>query len=259
MRIDRRFPACMAAFSFVLPLGASIIPAVTDEELVKGADMIFAGQVVRVDYRKAGFRTILDAPLPHTFVTFQVETLLKGKYTGTSNQFTMRLLGGPDTASARFMTVEGCPDFDIGERGIIFVRRNERSICPITGWGQGRFRIVDGALYNDSGREVWLTPQKRLAAGLKRDLAEVKTHNRGGNVFAYRVSGPNNSEGSPVTRPMQGTRLTVTGFLNYISGLVNTLYTASDLSRLEAVNSADPNRAFYMKQPSEVGDPALQK
>jgi hypothetical protein len=162
-----RLAAVLAAFCCVAPVVASSIPPVTEEDLVRKSELIFQGVVMRIDHRKAGFRTTGDATLPHTFVTFQVERILKGKHTGSSSQFTLRQLGGPDYSIARFLEVEGCPDFDIGERAVVFVRRNERGICPMTGWSQGKFRIVNGSLFNDSGREVWLTKFERIIAAAR--------------------------------------------------------------------------------------------
>ena len=49
------------------------------------------------------------------------------------------------------------------------MRGNEKALCPVAG-DQGRFRIVNGSLFSDSGREVWLTPQKKLSLGPIRDL-----------------------------------------------------------------------------------------
>lgn len=244
----------LAAIWFVLPATATTIPKVTDQDLVRGADLIFQGVVTRIDHRKSAFRTQTDAVLPHTFITFQVERILKGRHTASSSPFTMRHLGGPDSSTSRYLQVKGCPTFDVGERVVIFVRLHERSICPIVGWSQGRFRIVNGAIFNDSGREVWLGPQRTLSFGPKHDLAEVRTHHRGGNVYMHRVSSPPKSEGPAVAPPTQGTRLSVAAFLNYIGGLVTSLHTTAELARLAPVRSAAPDEPFYMQQPSDVGD-----
>jgi hypothetical protein len=57
---------------------------------------------------------------------------------------------------------------------------------------------------------------------------------------------------------MPGTRLSVAAFLNYIAGLVSSLHTPTELSRLAAVKSADRDAPFYMQQPSDVGDPGTR-
>jgi hypothetical protein len=231
----------------------------TDQDLVKAAELIFQGVVVRIDNRIARFRTPSEAPLPHVFITFQVERILKGKHTGQSNLLTLRFLGGPDVAARKFVRVEGCPDFDIGERVVMFVRRNERSVCPVVGWSQGRFRIVADGIFSDRGREVWLRPAGTLALGAERDLAEARTHHRGGNIFARRFDGGGPSESGAGEPSMTGTRLTPAGFLNLIAKMVSVLHTPSQLSMLPPVKSAAPDEPFYFTQPRAVGDSAPQK
>lgn len=250
--------AVFLAFLVTRPLSATTILPLTDQELVKKTDLIFQGVVVRIDNRRSRFRTASEAAVPHTFVTFRVERILKGKHTGQSNLFTLRFLGGPDSAARRFMRVEGCPDFDIGERVVLFVRRNERSPCPIAGWSQGRFRIINGEIFSDTGREVWFSPAGLLAFGPEHNLREVRTHHRGGNIFAYRVDGGGSSEGGAVQR-MAGTRLSSTGFVNLVSKMVGALHTSAELSRLIAVTSMDPDEPFYFAQPRAVGNSAAQR
>jgi hypothetical protein len=251
--------AVVLALWWPVRLIGSSAPTLADEELVKRAELIFLGVVTRVDYRMSTLRTSADAKWPHTFVTFQTEKILKGKHTGLSNLFTLRLTGGVDL-NGRFLRLEGCPDFDIGERVVLFVRRNERAFCPVAGWGQGRFRIVDGALFSETAREVWLSPSpSRLLLGPRRDLTEERVHQRGGNVYTTRVRGPKNPEALATTPAMIGTRLSVAAFANYVASVVNRVHTSLELSSLPPVRSAAIDQPFYVSTLSDVGDPAPPK
>lgn len=237
----------LAAFTLTLfptILMATSLNPLTDTELVRKADLIFQGVVTRVDYRMSTILTTGDVQLPHTFVTFHVERVLKGKYSGTSSQFTLRLTGGSNPIAKRFMRLEGCPDFDIGERVVLFVRQNQHALCPLAGWAQGRFRIVNDAVFSDSGREVWLTAQSTLVLGPRRALAEVRTHHRGGGIYAYRVASSDVSETSVTLPPMTGTRLTLSTFISYVSWRVKTSHTTSELSLLPPVTSANSEQQF---------------
>jgi hypothetical protein len=260
-------PAKTAALMLAFLMACAAIPAakgtgilsMKEDELVKGAELIFQGYVAKIDRRISSLRTTQDARLPHTFVTFQVERVLKGRLTDTSGRFTLRLMGGPDPAAARFLQVEGCPDFDMGERVVLFVRRNGLSICPVVGWAQGRFRIAEGALFSETGREVWLTAQNKLALGRKQELEEVRTHHRGGNVYSHIVDGPNKVEGAEPQPAPRGTRLGVSAFLNRIIARVTALHSASELAAMPAVKSAAPDQPVYVAQPAATGGGARQE
>jgi hypothetical protein len=267
VRRDRRHAAAcvvatatvLAALSWPARIAGSTAPPLSDEELVKRAELILQGVVARVDYRMSTVRTSADARWPHTFVTFQVERILKGRHTGLSNLFTLRLTGGANATAGRFMRLEGCPDFDVNERVVLFVRRNERALCPIAGWGQGRFRIADGQVFSEPGREVWLAPSNRLLFGPRHDLPEERIHHRGGSVYATRVRGPRGAEGGTSPQSVAGVRLSLPGFLDYVSSVVKRVHSALELSSLPAVTSASPDRPFYVAPLGAVGDPAPQK
>jgi hypothetical protein len=239
----------------VSPVGATIVNPVTDEQLVKNAELIVQGVVTKIEHRISDGESRSHAQLPHTFVTFYVEKILKGSIAGPSNQFNLRFLGGPNHKRKRFLRVEECPLFNVGERGVLFVRRNERHICPLVGWMQGRFRIIGAnEIFNDNGREVWLTTEKKLAFGKAHPLSEVLTHQRGPNVFARKVSSEKQPEEPvPPPPPIQGTRLSADGFLAFIAGLVSILHTPEELANLPPVKSANPGQPFYFTQPRAVG------
>lgn len=229
-------------------LGATSLDPLTDTELVKSAELIFQGVVTRVDYRMSTVATTTDAYVPHTFVTFRVERVLKGRFTGTSTQFTMRLTGGSNPAAKRFMRLEGCPNFDIGERVVLFVYRNERALCPMAGWAQGRFRIVNDLVFSDSGREVWLTPQNALALGPRRDVAEARTHHRGGGIYAHHMMSTETAESSPPLPPVTGTRLNLSALINYLTWRITSSHTPTELSLLPRVTSSAPDYPFFVSQ-----------
>lgn len=243
--------------SFLSPAEATVLTPVTERQLVKEAELIFRGVVTQVDYRLSSKPTKENARLPHTFVTFTIEQILKGKVSPPTSMITLRFLGGPHPKKRkRFLTVDECPLFDVGERGILFVRHNEQHICPIVGWAQGRFRIVaPDELFSDDGRELWLaSSQGPLRVGMAHPLPEVLMHWRGTDVFTQRVFDTNQPEEPlPPPQPPPGSRLTATGFLSFISYLVSILHTPEELANLPPVKSANPDLPFSFKKPAAVG------
>jgi hypothetical protein len=73
-----------------------------------------------------------------TKVTFNVNQALKGNPGAT---FTLEFLGG--TVGEQSLTVEGVPQFQPGERYIIFAESPDKAVvCPILGLDQGALHVV---------------------------------------------------------------------------------------------------------------------
>jgi hypothetical protein len=88
-----------------------------------------------------------DGRFPFTFVTFDVERVLKGFV--RTRHLTLRLQGG--VLGDEEVVIHGMPRFDTGERYLLFVYGNGVTASPILGWIQGQYRF---AREPRSGREV---------------------------------------------------------------------------------------------------------
>ncbi len=130
-------------------------------DLLTRADLVFAGTVVGIESKQSDVVDATDAKLPHTFVTFAIEDVVKGSSTA-GKLVTLRFLGGPDD-KGRVLEVSGVPQFALGDRDLLFARTD--AICPLVGWEGGRLRLVRGAVYDALGNELWLAPDGRFVAG----------------------------------------------------------------------------------------------
>ena len=112
---------------------ATSFDPVTFDDLVTQADVIFVGDVVDVHpyLLQTRERTIVK-----TRVTFRVDDPLYGT---TSLVEAFDFLGGetPDLG----MRVAGMPAFTVGDRRVVFARR-DRSINPIVGFTQGLMKVA---------------------------------------------------------------------------------------------------------------------
>lgn len=132
--------ACLAAAALVLVPAAramSVIPP-TFTELVTEADTVVRGVVTQV--RSEEF----DSPQGrgvHTFVTLRVEHALKGT---PGDTVTIRFLGG--TVGKRTLKIAGIPQFEVGQRQIVFFARNGRVLCPLIAAGHGRYHVKTDAV-----------------------------------------------------------------------------------------------------------------
>ena len=232
-------------------VGATTLDPVSFPQLVRQADLIFEGVVTAVEYRMSDRTTAADVALPHTFVTFEVAQTLKGGTAG-NRSITLRFQGGPD-GQGNAMMVSGVPLFDVGHREILFVRGNGVHICPLVGWEQGRFRVIDGLMYTNEGQEVWVTRRGEIAFGPFHALDEVLTHNLDGTRLTFEAPAAQAVRPPPTGRQW----LDASGFKNVVTGLVEQLHTSTELGALQPVASVDARRTFSVPASRPAAPPAV--
>jgi hypothetical protein len=111
---------------------ATTYTPVTFDELVTRAEVIFVGDVA--DVRPFALNTASGTVIK-TRVVFRVQDPLFGT---TAALEVLEFLGGE--VGDVGMAVEGMPRFAIGDRRVVFARR-ERSINPIVGFTQGLLQV----------------------------------------------------------------------------------------------------------------------
>jgi hypothetical protein len=225
--------------------GSTLVP-ITERQLVLNAELIFEGVVQNVEYRFSDRSSKRKNKVPHTFVTFEVKKLLKGK-TVDKNLITLRFVGGPYDKS-KLLVVDGIPLFDLGDRDILFVAGNGIRICPLVGWSQGRFRIIKNRVFTDDGREVQLSDKNELGYGKPQELEEMKTDRVGIQLLRRAFSDEKNEEGKQIISPKKPvSSLSYEKFVAFISQLINNYYTPSELKKIEPVKSTDIKEEFSFR------------
>lgn len=142
MSFIRAATTWLATFSFAVAAAAMSVVPPTFPELVAEAETIVRGSVT--DVRTEEF----DSPQGRgirTLVTVRVERTLKGAPGPT---LTLSVLGG--TVGRRTLGIAGMPQFQVGDRQIVFVADNGRVFCPLIGIGHGRYHVRTDAA---TGRE----------------------------------------------------------------------------------------------------------
>ena len=109
---------------------ATTLSPVDFQDLTAKAELIFVGTVIDIRSEKA-------ADTIYTHVTFADLRVLKGTEPGA----TIEVLLSGGTVAGETVHVFGMPEFVVGEKNIIFLAGNSQFICPIVGWGQGRFKV----------------------------------------------------------------------------------------------------------------------
>jgi len=103
------------------------------EALVSSANTIFVGEVMNV---RAEWDTTPSGRAIITLVTFRVEEVWKGNL-GAVTQ--LEFLGGEIGEIG--MKVEGMPVFRLGQRDVLFVSNEVRTVSPLVGFMHGRMRV----------------------------------------------------------------------------------------------------------------------
>jgi len=133
-----RFLVLVCALAAAAPAAvrATSFEPLTFNDLVTQADVIFVGDVV--DVRPYTVQT-RERTIVKTRVTFSVSDPLYGT---SSIVEVFDFLGG-ETAELG-MRVAGMPTFTVGDRRVVFARR-DRSINPIVGFTQGLMKVTRDA------------------------------------------------------------------------------------------------------------------
>jgi hypothetical protein len=219
----RRLGLFLMALLLAANLQATSFDPVTERDLVSKASLVFQGIVTRVEYRISDVEGPNVERLPHTFVTFRIEKLYKGK-SESGRTITLRFQGGPD-GQGNTVFVSGIPLFDAGDRDILFVAKNGEAWCPLVGWEQGRFRIVNDEVFSDDGREVLISEKGNLQFGNLHPLPEVLKNKVGEEIFEFDVVGHEKPRANAKAQKMFAA-----DFDSFLSSLIKQTHTVQMLS-----------------------------
>lgn len=124
--------ACLLSFSWA---SATTILGMDIDKVVADAEFVFEGEVVNSETRQDSSSGIIS-----TYVTFQINDVLKGDYSGGSVE--LKFMGG--AFNGEIVQVSGMRIPRLSEQGIYFVESMSRDLInPLIGWSQGHFIIVD--------------------------------------------------------------------------------------------------------------------
>ena len=163
----------LTALGLVMGSQAGAAGTIDEPVMLKRADLVFEGVVERVEYAFSDPQGGTHPRIPHTFVTYRIEDVIRGDVQGDT--ITLRFIGGRGD-EAKFLMASELPLFDVGDRDVLLVSGNTESGCPLVGCANGRFRVIQGHVFNDDGQAVELDSAGKLALGAYYDLPEVMTH-----------------------------------------------------------------------------------
>lgn len=221
----------------------SIAP-LSENNLARNAEFVFLGTVAAVDYRRAESLDGKTPGTPHTFVTYKIEKILKGK--AKADTVTLRFVGGRGDKS-QFLMASNIPLFDIGEQDVLFVRGNAKNACPLVECARSRVRLIGGMAFNDEGQALEQSPVQEKSYewgfGPFFDLVEVSTHKVSQTELRKRHElAP--GEGALPRDAKSPYQLSFDAVLSRVAAAVSRVNTPEELANLPPVASADIKQPF---------------
>jgi len=225
----------------VLPAHAADRPGLHQQLLqnLNDASFVFQGRVERVEYRGSDTDAAHPRSIPHTFVTYRIDRLLRGRVPGAT--VTLRFIGGVDP-QGNILRPSVVPLFDVGDEDILLVTGNGRDACPLAGCAAGRFRLIGGRVYSDGGRELLRSAEDRLVLGQPADL-EAVTVNRIGNDVIRQVEVVEPGEATAELEPAQGEPLTPESLPFFLQRLLTGFGIAPPA---QTTGNADIKQKFFI-------------
>ncbi len=122
------------ALAFSLSTHGTTILSMDIDDVAEGAELVFEGRVLEHNVQ------LNAAGIVVTFVTFQVNDVVKGDNPGTLLE--LKFTGG--TLGGEVVDVSGLRIPRVDEQGIYFVESTSRDLInPLLGWSQGHYLIVN--------------------------------------------------------------------------------------------------------------------
>ena len=123
---------CLFAFSSA---SATTVLGLDIDKVVADAEFVFEGAVINSETRQDSNSGIIS-----THVTFQINDIIKGDYSGDSIE--LKFMGG--VFNGKIVQVSGMRIPEMAEQGVYFVESMSRDLInPLIGWSQGHFIIHD--------------------------------------------------------------------------------------------------------------------
>jgi hypothetical protein len=244
MLLASRFGAVVGVAASLAAPGARAHEAgLALDAALRHAELAFVGEVVDVSYRSSLDTGREGGGLPHTFVRFRVDEVLKGR-NRPGSELVLRFLGGEDAMAGEFLDAEQ-PFFDLGDRDLLLVEGNRRKACPLVRCREGRFRLVRGLVFDEDGHRIVSDPGGDIRYGRLEPLPEAETHFVLGTTLRRVVAGEP-GEGEPPLMDA-GPQLAASAFDDLVARRVLELHTPDELAALPRVGSADPAADFGVR------------
>ncbi|MGI1677612.1 MAG: hypothetical protein K6L75_02690 [Cellvibrionaceae bacterium] len=224
------------------------------DSLISVAGLVFQGTVVEKTSRLTEGE---GPPMPYTFITYKVDRVFKGAIDGDT--FILRFAGGQINES-EFLTSFDFPLMDKGDTDILLVADNNVSDCPLVACSEGRYRYVDGLMFNEAGKTILVNEQGELTTGPAVDLKEFNTYQASETISLSYTNDLLEGEEIYSTvdeyrnlETIEGTSLDIATFGVIVEDSVIKVSNLEGYQQPPPEISADPNQAIHQNAEEVVG------
>ena len=233
----KKLSAISAALGLALLSQTSIAKSdINVDHLLQNADMVMQGEIVDIQYKDS------KEGLPHTFVTYQVNEMIAGD---TANKIiTLRFIGGEQKKGdvIRHLSVSEVPEFEKGESDILFIRKNNTSICPLVKCSNGRFRDLNGLVTNENGQPLLMNAKSEFKLGQQSMVEQMPSTNSKGR-FKKGLSNAS-GEAAPTQMQKNASHLDTLTFIAKLKERSQELRSTGKMSKKTMFKSSKSNEAF---------------
>lgn len=218
MRLNTLIAAAIMSACGVAGAQAPENPSI--DSMSDDADLVFQGTVTGVEYAPS------IEGVPHTFVTYRVEDVIKGDYRAAA--LTLRFVGGEVVKDGVLhrLSVSHAPRFAAGQQDLMMVKGNASTGCPLVRCAHGRFRFEKGLVTDGDGEVLARDSQGEVLTLPAAEQASIADFGAGAK---------------PVPASLKATPFDGSGFVAHVREAV-ARRAAKPASR--AFESADPAKAF---------------
>jgi hypothetical protein len=203
---------CVLVGIMLFPVSTPALTVISMDlrDLTANAELIFVGTVTDITIQKEP-KTI------YTYVIFSDLRVVKGTY--LEKTIKVRLAGG--SVAGVTLNIPGMPKFVVGQRNLIFLAGNFHYICPIVGWGQGRFKIRwDGTVAQDVVFDDAGIPIKEVRGNEVIRAKTAVSRPQGSSPGVPDTGGASVSQSQKLESPGLETKVSLQGFIAAIETIM---------------------------------------
>jgi len=160
----------------------TLLAKVTAEEIIKGSDGVIIGTVKDLRATKAPSSLRAEEGDIVTNVSIAVEKYLSNPKNLSLTNITVQVVGG--TIGKETMIAEDSPDFEVGQKVLVFLKQGSNGVFTVYGWSQGKYTVTNDKIAGSEkeqeifkgifGKELTINELEQKISSLSSSSKDIK-------------------------------------------------------------------------------------